>query len=50
MNSRITAKVFMNKKNGQFNCSLKKKELPKRLIKDMVNVKQLDFIITGWKK
>lgn len=50
MNNKITARVFRNKKNGQFNFYLKKKELPKRLIKDIVNVKQLDFILTGWKK
>ena len=49
MSDRLVLKPRINSSNNQINISLPKRKLPKKLIKDISNVKELDFLLEGWR-
>ena len=40
--------LVKNKSNGQLNISLPKRDLPKNLIKELDNIKELEIKIEKW--
>lgn len=45
---KLSLKPRINRRNGQINVSLKRSDLPKDLVDDIVSVKKLDFLLEGW--
>lgn len=41
-------KLLINKKNNQINTSFKRKDLPKDILKDIMNIKKVKVEIKGW--
>lgn len=47
--TKLSMRPIINKKNGQITLHPKKSKLPKKLLDDIVNVRQLDFVLEDWK-
>lgn len=48
MAKKFYIKPIINKRNNQINFSLKRKDLPKDLLKDIMNVKKIRFELGEW--
>jgi hypothetical protein len=47
LNFKLVPRI--NKSNGQVNVSIPKKKMPKEMLDDISNIKELDFILEGWR-
>jgi len=48
MGKKLNLTPVINKNNGQINISLSKKNLPKKLVEDILKVKKIRFDLEGW--
>ena len=48
MGKKIFVRPIINKKNNQINISLKRKDLPKDLLKDILDIKRIKFELEDW--
>ena len=48
MGKKLFVKPIVNKKNNQININLKRKDLPKDLLKDILNTKKIKLDLMEW--